>query len=91
MDDVSRAIDLVLEKGKLNTIYNIGNGVSLVFKDLIYLAKDLLNSTSVISTIEPTDFHKIVQVESFYMDNSKLKKLGYAPSWSTHDMVKSLL
>ena len=91
VEDAVKAIDLVLQKGNLNTIYNIGNGVPLVFKDLIFTAAKLLNTSSKISTMEPTAFHKKIQVESFYMDNTKLKKLGYQPSWSTHDMIKSLL
>lgn len=91
VDDCIRAIDLVLTKGDLNTIYNIGNGIPVKLADIIDEAKQLINSTSEITSVDTPEFHKIVQVKSMYMDNSKLKSLGYTPRYSVTDIINKLL
>ena len=44
--DCAAAIDLVVNRGEYNQIYNIGNGVPQTFKNLILYAKQKSNSTS---------------------------------------------
>lgn len=89
VDDLCRAVNIVLAMGNLNEIYNIGNGNGTRFKDIIeYVMK--LGSTSQINNVEQADFHKIVQVKSMYMDTSKLKSLGYTPQHSIYDMIDQL-
>lgn len=87
--DLCRAVNLVVESGELNTIYNIGNGVPIKFIDIINQAV-ALGSKSEITMIEQADFHKIVQVKSMYMDTEKLQKLGYKPEFRIQDIVKEL-
>lgn len=90
--DCARAIDLVVRHGELNSIYNIGNGEPIVFRDIIEYAKQKLNSSSELNVIEQKQFHKKVQSSrSFYMDNSKLKSLGYAPQYTIQDTINSIL
>ena len=38
VEDVADAINLILEKGEFNTIYNVGNGIPLLFKNMIEYA-----------------------------------------------------
>lgn len=89
VDDLCQAVNLVISSGELNQIYNIGNGHSTKFKDIIdHVVK--LGSKSVVNHIEQADFHKIVQVKSMYMDTDKLKKLGYRPNYSIHTIIEEL-
>lgn len=77
IDDVCRAIEIVLEKGEVNQIYNIGSGVPIKIKSIIELSKQILNSKSEIKFIDSPFFHKIVQSKDFWMDTTKLKSLGF--------------
>jgi len=75
--DCVRAIDLVISKGEVNSTYNVGNGATWHFVDIVkYVHKKLL-SKGRLKHIEPKEFQKQVVVQSFYMDTTKLKKLGY--------------
>lgn len=91
VDDCADAIDLVINKGEVNTIYNIGNGKTWRFRDILYFCRRELNSSTKITFTEPKVFHQQVQVKSFYMDNSKLISLGYNPKYTEEKLYKSLL
>ena len=91
VNDVARALELVLSKGELNTIYNISNGDPMYFADIINYVLKKTNSSSKITNIEPPEFHKTIQVESMYMDSSKLFLLGYQPSMTKFQMIDTLL
>lgn len=90
VEDVARAIDLCVTKGPLNSIINIGSGEKVLFKEIIDYAHSLLASTSKISTMEPPDFHKVVQVKDFYMKTDKLKALGFRPQIDLKQGIKLL-
>ena len=77
VEDVCAAIDIILEKGRLNEIYNIGNGSPIRIKDLIETSVKITKSKSNINSIEQPVFHKIVQVKDMYLDNTKLETLGF--------------
>lgn len=91
VDDVAEGIRLVLEKGELNTIYNIGSGVPSYIGDAIRYAKEQLNSTSNIGTIPPAQFHNIVQTKNMVLDVSKLKRLGFEPKYDIYGIVNTLI
>lgn len=91
VDDVVTAINLVIEKGLSNTIYNIGNGEKTYLKDIIEYAKERLHSTSQVNSIEAADFHKIVQTKNMVLDVSELKSLGYTPRYTVHDVVDMII
>ena len=92
VEDVARAIELVMCKGNTNEIYNIGNGLPTFFYvGILLYAKQRLNSSGQILHKEPTEFQKKVPVASFYMDNSKLVSLGYEPHYKGMDLFESLL
>jgi nucleoside-diphosphate-sugar epimerase len=90
VDDVCKAINLGLD-APLNEIYNISNGEPLCFIDLIrYCANKIGYNQDMIEFIDGTDFHKLVQVKSMYLDNQKIKRLGYKPSmniWQSLDKI----
>lgn len=89
--DVVAAIKLVLDAGQLNTVYNIGNGIPVLFADIIHYAHRIIGSKSEIVEIEPPDFHKLVQVKSMYMDNTKLNNLGYRPKYTINQCIDDLI
>ena len=90
--DCARAIDMVINRGELNSIYNIGNGKGIIFRDIIRYARDAMDSGSEIRTIEQKEFHKKVQSSrSFFMDNTKLKELGYRPEYTIQQTVDGII
>ena len=92
VEDAADGIKFVMDKGYSGNIYNLGSGSKpILFKDVIYFIKDKLNSTSQIGSMEPTDFHKIVQVESMYLGVSKLTHLGFKPSRNVFQTISDLL
>ena len=91
VSDVARAINLVTEKGDTNTIYNIGNGKKIFFKDIIGYAKDLIGGEGKLNSIEIPMFHQKVQVKSMWMNNDKLKSLGYKPQYDIRQIVEDMV
>jgi hypothetical protein len=61
------------------------------FKDIIDYAYNQLNSTSEIGVMEPTEFHKLVQVESMYLYTTKLNNLGFKPSKNIYQIINNLI
>ena len=90
IDDISNAINLVLEKGELNTIYNVGSGHPTTVCDIMQMAKKILRSKSQITNIETPEFHRIVQVKNFWMDTTRLKSLGFAQKITLEQGIKEL-
>jgi nucleoside-diphosphate-sugar epimerase len=77
--DCVTAVDLAITRGRLNSIYNIGNGKTWKFIDILRYVYERTESVSSFSFIEPKEFHKTVQSTSFYMNTDELKGLGYIP------------
>ena len=91
IDDAVRAINLVIENGELDTVYNIGSGKPTYLKNLIDIAIKMTNSSSEISAIPTPDFHKKVQAKDFYLNTSKLESLGFNQEISLEDGLRTLL
>ena len=91
VDDVVSAINLILQKGNLNEIYNIGSGESVSIRTCIDYAIERSGSTSKIEVIEPAKFHKVVQTVNMEIDNTKIKELGFLPKYTIYDIIDRLL
>jgi nucleoside-diphosphate-sugar epimerase len=91
VEDVASAIDLVIAKGNMNEIYNVGNGKTWAFVDIILHARKNLRVYGSVLFVEPKEFQKQVVVQTFYMDNSKLQALGYAPKYSGAKLYDSII
>ena len=87
--DVCKAMKLVLDYGETNKIYNIGNGIPISLTQIINFVK-YLGTESQILNIPPSDFHKIVQVNTMYMNIDKIKNLGYKPDFDIYKTVEEL-
>jgi len=91
VDDVVQSINLVIEKGAVNDIYNIGSGEPTYIKDAMEYAVKACASVSNLNSIPPAEFHGVVQTKNMVLDISKIKSLGYVPKYSFYDIVDSLL
>lgn len=90
VEDVVRGIDCVINSNRINEIFNLGSGVPTKFYDIILRAHTNLKSSSDIKNMKPTDFHKIVQVESMYLDTKKIESIGFQCKKNSFDIVDSL-
>lgn len=91
VDDAVDAINLILQKGEKNTIYNVGSGVPTYIGKAIEYAKDKLNSTSNIGSIPPAEFHNIVQTKNMVLDITKLERLGFKPKYNSYNIIDTLI
>ena len=91
VDDVVQAINLVIEKGPVGEIYNIGNGKKVYLRDSLEYVRVRTNSTSKFNSIDIVDFHKKVQTKNMVLDISKIQLLGYVPKYNTEQMLDTLL
>lgn len=91
VDDVVDAINIILEKGDINTIYNIGSGYPAYLSKVIDFAKERLNSQSNINVIPPAEFHNIVQTKNMVLDTTKLNNLGFKPKYHISDIIDILI
>jgi nucleoside-diphosphate-sugar epimerase len=82
VDDVVSAINLIMERGNSNEIYNVGTGYKVLLVEALEYVKNKTKSSSNFKTIETKDFHKKVQTKNMVLDVSKLDSLGYKPSYS---------
>ena len=91
VDDCCEAIMTCIKSDMINCIINISNSEPVNIKDIIYYAKEKLNSSSIISSIETPEFHKTVQIENIYLDNSRLLQLGYKPVTTVYQAIDKIL
>lgn len=90
VDDICRAIKLILDKGNLNEIYNISSGTSLSFRSIIETAKDLTKSQSKIIDIPFPENQKFIQVKNMTLDNQKLKDINFSNKMSIEEGLQIL-
>lgn len=91
IDDVCRAIKLCLDKAPLNAIINVGPVRSERMCDLIEHARSRLNSTSQINLVAPPRFHQVTQTDSFHMDTTRLRALGFVPDMTPYQAVDRII
>lgn len=90
VNDVCSAIKLICDEGNINEIYNVGSGQPITIGAIISSAKEYLQSTSQIKHKEAPGFHQIVQAKDFWMDNTKLKNLGFNQTISMQSIIEEL-
>ncbi len=91
VEDTCAAINLCLTKAPLNNIINIGRGESHKLEDLILYAIAKVGSRSKVVRVPVPAFHKIVQVEDFWMHTTKLRALGFVPKYSVYQSIDKVL
>tara|TARA_R100001594_G_scaffold31028_1_gene57917 strand:- start:224 stop:1042 length:819 start_codon:yes stop_codon:yes gene_type:complete len=90
VSDICRAMKLVMEKGEINSIYNIAAGNPLPFKIIMEKAREYLGSNSKFNYAETPKFNKIAQAYNYSVNVDKLKGLGFQPEINFEEGLKSL-
>lgn len=91
VDDVVQAINLIIQKGAVDEIYNVGNGDKIYIGDVMNYVKYITKSKSQLNNIEALPFHKIVQSKNMVLDIYKIKELGYKPQYTMEQIIDSLI
>ena len=91
VDDLARALELVMHEGAVDEIYNLGNGMTWYYRDILQFAKNYMQSSGNIIYKEPTAFQKSTPVGSFYFNVDKLSSLGFTPDYTGSYLYFSLL
>ena len=91
VDDVCCAIKLILDKGELNDVINIGSGTPTKFIEVMEHVKKVTGSKSKFNFVDPPEFHKIVQVQDMYLNVDKLNNLGFVPTYKIMDGIELLI
>jgi nucleoside-diphosphate-sugar epimerase len=89
--DACRAINCSILSAPVNEIINISNSEPHTIGEIISYAKYRCNSKSKIDSVPPTKFHKVVQIENMYLDNTKLLSYGYIPNVSVFESIDKIL
>ena len=89
--DCVRAIHLILEKGKLNEIYNVSNGQGESVRGLVEHAAEFSAHKGNVGSMNVPEFHSTVQTGSIYLDNSKLRALGYVQQHDIRTTIGELV
>jgi nucleoside-diphosphate-sugar epimerase len=77
VEDICRAIKLIVEGGSVNEVYNIASGTSMTFKDIIQSAKDIVGSQSNLITIPFPKDQEYIQIKNMTLNTDKLKNLEF--------------
>ena len=79
VEDVCRAINLLMNEAGPNEIYNVGTGTSRTFREIIEYAKDKVGSKSEIIDVPMPWDQKYLQIKNFTMNVDKLMDKGFVP------------
>lgn len=83
--DLCRAVNLIIEKGEINSIYNISSGIPTLFKDAIdYTSIQVKSKSNII--LDSTS-----KAESFWLNIKKLQGLGFQPTYSIWQIIDELI
>ena len=85
VNDLCRAVNMIIEHGEVNTIYNVGNGVPTRFRDAIDYVIARTGSTSAV-TVRGTGVP-----ETKHMNVDRLFALGYRPAWTVSHTLDDLI
>lgn len=90
VEDVCRAINCVIStESTLNDITNI-SWQACLFRTIIDYLIEITGSTSKITSVEPTDFHKLVQSRDCILHYEKLRNLGFKPKFSMEEGLRCI-
>lgn len=78
VEDICKAIKIILENGNVNDIYNIASGTSMIFGDIIKSAKEILGSKSNLIDISFPEDQKYIQIKNMTLNVDKLKSLNFS-------------
>lgn len=80
VEDVCRAIKLLIDNSEVNQIYNIATGKTRTFRDVILTAKNIIGSDSNLIEVETPSNQKYIQIKNMTLNIDKLKTFRYMPT-----------
>jgi nucleoside-diphosphate-sugar epimerase len=84
VNDVCDAMHYIMQHGNTNSVYNLGTGQSVRFRDVVTHIGSILN-------LEPEIIHDANTVIDCLLDCSRLSQLGWRPQLSWHDAVLEMV
>ena len=88
VDDHCDAIMLLLEKGNINEVYNIGSGYECSNLEMVYMICDIMNKgKDLITFVKDRPGHDF----RYSLDFSKIKQLGWEPKILFSDGINSCI
>ena len=91
VDDVCRGINLAVEDGELNSIYNVGSTESTRIIDIIEYVKQKTNSKSQIIFVPTPLFHQQIQAKDFFMNCNRIRGLGFVQQYNVHQALDRII
>jgi dTDP-glucose 4,6-dehydratase len=86
--DNCRGVEVVLQKGKLGEVYNIGGGNEKTNLEITHIILELLNKPE--SLINPV-IDRLGHDRRYSLDSTKIKKLGWEPHWDFREGLKDTI
>lgn len=86
IDDAVNAIQMVEECGTPGELYFIGTGVGTSFREMVNIMQYTAGGGKV-RVVESPGFHQRVGIGNFWIDNTKVRQLGWEP---TIDIVEGI-
>lgn len=91
VDDACRAINLCLNIDLVdNQVVNIGNNIPIKFSDCIDYTVSKTGNNPVVHR-ERSKFHEIVQTDQMWLENTRIRLLGYKPEHSIYQTLDELI
>ena len=90
--DCAVAMKLAMESELSHTIYNISNGVSQKFRDMIDFVVVYSGSKSlVMDRLDKPEFHAVVQSKNVFLSNRRLGETGYLPKYTIQGTLMKIV
>ncbi len=90
--DCAKAIYACVNSQLNYTVYNISNGQSYKFRDLIEFAiKYSESKTQVWDKLDKPEFHKVVQSKNVFLSNKLLEETGYKPEFTIWQSIQDII
>lgn len=90
--DCTVAMKLAMESELPYTIYNISNGVSQKFRDMIDFVVEYSGSKSlVMDKLDKPEFHSVVQAKNVFLSNRRLGETGYLPRYTIQETLMKIV
>lgn len=91
IEDGCRAMLCCMRNAPIGETVNISNSEPHTIGELIRYGQDRMGGRGKIISIEPTDFHKIVQSKDMHLCNKKLLSYGYKPSIPVYKAIDRIV
>lgn len=87
IDDATEGIKIVGNNGEIGELYFIGSGMGVSFRNMLDIIFKYAKRGA-IRVVNSPGFHQRVGIGDFYIDNTKIKNLGWTPQISLDEGIK---